>query len=86
MRPDLRSDRARREWAWLVARVGEERALAAVEAAVARGRRPFVVNAAGELGLRVPPLEELPPLPEQAKAARERALATIRKLKREIGG
>ncbi len=86
MKPDLGSERARREWAWLVARVGEERALAAVEAAVARGRRPFVVNAASELGLRVPPVEELPLLPEQAEERRRRAKAAIEAAKRLLGG
>ena len=68
-----------------MARVGEERALAAVEAAVARGRRPFVVNAAAELGLRVPRLEELPPLPEQAEKTRARARAEIDRMKRRLG-
>ena len=78
--PELTNDRGRREWAWLVRRVGQDRAEAAVAAAVQRGRRAYPLNAARELGLELPPPDQLPPLQtERSRQAAAEALAGIRR-------
>ena len=63
MEPLLTNDRARREWAWLCQRVGESAARAAI-ARLPGQRKPFPLNIARVLGLRLPPPEQLPPVPE----------------------
>lgn len=79
--PLLTNDRGRREWLWLCQRVGEDRARAALDAALARGRKPFPLNAARELGLSFPPESVLPPLRSDRhdEIARE-ALADMRRM------
>jgi len=77
MQPDLSSDLSARQWRWLVDRVGEPAAAAALAAAVERGRKPYPLNAARELGLVLPAAAALPPLPvpttpDQAQIARAR--------------
>ena len=59
--PLLTNERAEREWAWLVARVGESTALDAL-ARLPGGRRPYPLNIARVLGLALPEPEALPPL------------------------
>jgi len=77
MQPDLTSDLSARQWRWLCDRVGEPAAAAALAAAVARGRKPYPLNAAKELGITLPPAAALPPVPvavtpEQVHLARAR--------------
>lgn len=50
--PLLTNDRARREWQWLVATVGEAAALDAL--AKLGNRKPYPLNAARILGLSIP--------------------------------
>ena len=80
MEPELTNDRGRREWAWLVRRVGQDRAEAAVAAAVQRGRRAYPLNAARELGIELPPPDQLPPLRSvRSGEVAAQALADIRR-------
>lgn len=79
--PLLTNDRGRREWLWLCQRVGEDRARAALAAAVRRGRKPFPLNAAREVGLSFPPESALPPLrSERYDEIAQDALADIRRM------
>lgn len=79
MEPIL-NDRGRREWAWLCKRVGEDRARRALDAAVARGRRPFPLNAAREIGIDLPGPEHLPPIQtERSDQIAAQAMADIRR-------
>ena len=61
--PELNNERSRREWKWLVRRVGEDRARDGLRRAVERGRRPFPMNAIIELNERaaMPSPAGLPP-------------------------
>lgn len=79
--PLLTNDRGRREWAWLLRRVGEDRARQALAAAVRRGRKPFPLNAARELGLSFPPESALPVLrSERSDEIARDALSDIRQM------
>lgn len=79
--PDLSSELSQRQWLWLTRRVGGQRAQAAIEAAVRRGRRPYVINAARELGLSVPKPNELPFIrTEQGEATARQHLAALRSI------
>lgn len=66
--PLLTNDRARREWAWIVAKVGAEAAKASLE--TLGSQRPYPLNVARRLKLKLPSsLAEAPPAsPEVAKA------------------
>lgn len=78
-KPDLSNDLAKRQWAWLCQRVGDRRAQAAIDAAVARGRRAYVLNAARELGLRMPGDSELPVIKtEQSDQVRKQHLSEMK--------
>lgn len=62
MQPLLTNERARREWEYIVARVGEARALEAI--ARLGNRKPFPINIARALKLDLPEhLAEDPPAP-----------------------
>lgn len=50
--PLLTNERAKREWAWIVKHVGEAAALAALERL--GNHRPYPLNVARALGLRMP--------------------------------
>lgn len=67
--PLLTNDRSRREWAWLVSKVGAEAAKTAL-ASISGGQRPYPLNVARKLGLELPKeLADAPPSsPEVAKA------------------
>lgn len=80
---EITNPRAEREWAYLVQRVGLERAQKALEA-LHETRRAFPLNVARQLGVELPSESELPLVGESlarskeaAAAARER-LASIR--------
>lgn len=77
MEPELTNERAEREWAWICARVGEERAKAAISE-IPGTRRPFPLNIARALGLTLPSPEQLPPARRNREVARA-ALAEARK-------
>lgn len=79
MRPELTNERAHQEWAWLVRRFGQAQAEAALVRAVERGRRPFPLNAARELGVTLPSPEELRVLFGAPRS--DEVLARIREIK-----
>lgn len=58
--PELSNDLARRQWQWLCQRVGEARAREGLAAACVRGRRPFPLNVAREIGVQLPAADDLP--------------------------
>lgn len=73
MEPLLTNTRAVREWQWIVSQVGEEQARAAI-ARIPGKRRPYPLNIARALGLRLPPeLAVAPPdhVRQRIKALRE---------------
>lgn len=51
--PLLTNNRAQREWAWIVAQVGEQAAREAI-ARIPGRRKPYPLNIARVLGLRLP--------------------------------
>lgn len=51
MEPLITNDRGRREWAWIVAQVGEE---AARSVQLTGNRKPYPLNIAQALGLTLP--------------------------------
>ena len=78
MEPELTNDRARREWQWLCREFGETVARAMI-AALPGNRRPFPLNIARALNVKLPPDEKLPPLfVPAADSVREAALAQAR--------
>lgn len=81
MEPELTNDRAHREWAWLCARVGEERARAAIEQ-IPGGRKAYPLNIARALGVTLPEPDMLPALAKD----RARGLEELAKLRRMLGG
>lgn len=63
MQPLLTNDRAKREWQYIVERVGESRALEAISQ-LPGNRRPYPINVARILRIKLPPdLEKDPPAP-----------------------
>ena len=80
MEPLLTNDRAVREWAWLCQRVGEGAARAAI-ARLPGQRKPFPLNIARVLGLRLPPPEQLPPVPAPAVPPSPEVLQRLRELR-----
>jgi len=85
MQPDLTSDLSARQWRWLCERVGEPAAAAALAAAVARGRKPWPLNCARELGLVLPAAAALPPVPLPASPERVQIeRARLRELRASI--
>ncbi|WP_133065762.1 hypothetical protein [Mameliella alba] len=85
MQPELTSELSARQWCWLCERVGQEAALRALEAAVKRGRKPWPLNAARELGLRMPHEAALPPVPSQTSAEDVEAVKQrLRELRMEL--
>lgn len=80
VQPDLTSDLSARQWRWLCDAVSEPVALRALAAASGKGRRPYPLNAAREMGLKLPLEAALPPLPrvltaEQVQAERDKLRA-----------
>ena len=65
MEPIISNDRDRRAWEWIVAQVGEDRALGVD---LAGDRKPYPSNVAKALGLTIPETVKLPP----SDVARER--------------
>lgn len=79
MEPLLTNDRARREWAWLVAQVGDQTARDAI-ARLPGNRKPYPLNVARVLGLTLPDnLASAPPAPPDV--VRER-LAELKRIVR----
>lgn len=76
--PLLTNDRARREWAYIVERVGLEAANRALEA-ISGGQRPYPLNVARKLGLSLPEDLAAPP-----PASREVALSHISALRDKL--
>lgn len=81
MEPLLSNDRAKREWAWIVERVGEEAARAAI-ARLPGARKPYPLNIARVLGLRLPAhLAEEPTVPMPPEVRQK-----LRALREELAG
>lgn len=84
MEPLLTNERAEREWKYLVNRVGEERARAAI-GRLKGAQRPYPLNIARLLKVELPEEALLPPSDAQAAARREgrdrgsRAIADVRR-------
>jgi len=76
LEPLITNERAQREWEYIVARVGEEHARAAI-AQIPGKRRPYPLNIARVLGI------ELPKRLAEEPASRESALQHLAKI-REI--
>jgi hypothetical protein len=75
LEPELTNERAEKEWKWLCAKVGEDRARAAI-AKIAGERKAFPLNIARVLGLDLPQEDQLPALrrdPAVARAALQEA-------------
>jgi hypothetical protein len=84
MEPEITNDRAKREWLYIVERVGEAHATAAIGRLAGR-RRPYPFNIAKVLGIRLPDAADLPLLPE-ALASRTRAAAkAMAEIKKTLG-
>jgi len=83
--PEFGNERSRWEWLWIIRRVGDERARSVLAFAVQRGRRPFPLNAACELGLTLPSENLLPSLPltDDRRADALRSIAGIRDMLRK---
>ena len=77
LEPDLTNERAGKEWKWLCARVGEDRARAAI-AKIPGERKAFPLNIARVLGLDLPQEDQLPALGRDPAVARA-ALHEMRK-------
>lgn len=72
--PLLTNERARREWDYIVSRVGAEAARKALEA-IPGGQRPYPLNVARKLGLSLPDdLAEPPPASTEVAKAHLAAL------------
>jgi hypothetical protein len=84
MVPEITSERASREWQYLVERVGEERALAAISR-LAGKRRAYPFNIAKVLGVTLPGEADLP-LPPEARTKRAVAAASaIAEMNKALG-
>lgn len=81
--PLLTNDRARREWAWLCQRVGESAARHAISKLPGQ-RKPFPLNIARVLGLRLPPPEQLPPPPAPQTPPPAEVLKRLRELRAQM--
>ncbi|MCX7689060.1 MAG: cryptic plasmid protein A [Fimbriimonadales bacterium] len=79
MEPLLTNERAQREWQYIIERVGEQAARAAIER-LPGNRRPYPLNIARVLNLQLPP--ELATAPASKEAAR----AHIAKLREMLRG
>ncbi|MCX7689055.1 MAG: hypothetical protein N2045_13915 [Fimbriimonadales bacterium] len=79
MEPLLTNDRARREWDYIVQRVGEAAAREAIKK-LPGNRRPYPLNIARVLGIKLP--QELATAP----ASKEVARAHIAKIKAMLRG
>lgn len=80
MEPQLSNERARREWQYLIDRVGAERAQAAI-AQIPGHRRPFPLNIAKVLGIEIPPESRLPWPDEDKERLREVGLKNIARIR-----
>lgn len=76
LEPLITNERGKREWEYIVSRVGEERARAAI-AQIPGNRRPYPLNIARVLGIELP--KNLAEEPASRETAR-RYLEEIRKL------
>lgn len=83
MEPLLNNDRARREWHWLCQRVGESAARHAISKLPGQ-RKPFPLNIARVLGLRLPPPEQLPPPPAPQTPPPAEVLKRLRELRAQM--
>jgi hypothetical protein len=82
MKPLITNERGRREWLWIVSRVGERAALAAI-AGLPGQSKAFPLNIAKALRLELPAEHDLPQTPENVDAARragECELANMKKM------
>lgn len=59
-KPLLTNERAHREWDWIVAQVGQESAQNAIQA-LSGAQRPYPLNIARKLGLKLPEQLAEPP-------------------------
>lgn len=79
----LTNDRARREWAWIVSQVGLERATAALERL--GNRKPFPLNIARVLGLKLPDaLANEPALPQQTSGPPQEVQQRLNALRQRL--
>jgi hypothetical protein len=81
MTPEITNERGRREWLWIVSRVGERAALEAI-GRLPGAKKPFPMNIAKVLKLSLPDERDLPQTPEAIDASRqaaERELANMKK-------
>jgi len=83
MQPEITNLRARREWQYIVERVGEARALAAI-ADLPGKRRPYPFNIAKVLGLPMPDEADLPLLPEERASRSEAAAKALAEMKKHL--
>lgn len=74
LEPLITNERGKREWEYIVSRVGEERARAAI-AQIPGNRRPYPLNIARVLGIKFPESVINPP------ASRESALQHLAKIR-----
>jgi hypothetical protein len=84
MTPLITNERGRREWLWIVNRVGERTALEAI-CRLPGQSKPYPLNIARVLKLSLPDERDLPQTPEAIDASRqaaERELANMKKLLR----
>lgn len=72
MEPLITNERGKREWAWIVAQVGEEAARSVV---LAGNRKPFPANIAKALGLALP--ADLEVVDKETARARVAALRSM---------
>ncbi len=78
MEPELTNERAMREWQWLCSEVGETVARATIST-LPGNRRPYPLNIARALDVKLPAEEKLPPLLVPADGAvMDAALAQAR--------
>lgn len=77
MEPLITNERAKREWDYIVTKVGEERARAAI-AQIPGNRRPYPLNIARVLGIRFPESVTNPP------ASREVALKHLEEIRKKF--
>lgn len=79
MKPLIENDWAKRQWEYIVSKVGETEAYNAMQRIPGK-RKPYPLNIARVLGIKLPKnLKETPPLAPEQSAARAREI--IQRLK-----
>ena len=81
MEPILNNERAKKEWNYILSKVGERNALDAINK-LPGNRKPFPFNIAKCLGLELPPEEALPMPEQELKDLRTKGRPEIEKLKK----